>query len=325
MFKKLIQLAGNLMGSTPIPEDFPSSSVDGNTATPHVSSGGQVQSDPSKASNDAMASDQAERPHQPDLHGTHPTPNATSLEYPCATKPSQTHSVLQMLYQTTSLEEGMLCIAESLTSFNPQTYLDAMQQWSQASQLQSLGAIAITAKRQGDYSKAMNIFNDLAHDGLYSSQIHHSTMKVLGASGQIATARRALQLWCVAIIPEKVFRLVARDTQATRSNTNQGVEQLDYLAGWAIADEKSMYHLGSLQMISNNELAPHVQEAYVLTLQGKKQRLLHDPKIAVQRGKELAQTLPWRSLTPVMNTEIWQHLLTVSCQKAQELNHRHVA
>lgn len=229
---------------------------------------------------------------------------------------------LDTLYREISLEAGMLHIAHSISKLQPNEYNAATQQWLQTSNFQIVGATAISAKRQRDYTQAIAIFNELAQECPHYHQIHRSVMKVLAASGQIDAALRAAQLWCVAIIPEKALRLSAIHPQPTAINGTETNQRLHYLAGWAIAEQKSMYHLGSLHMIAEQELSPQEKEAYILTLQGQQKKALHPPKAAIQRGQHIAQTLPWRRLTPVIETQIWQHLRDLSWQQGKRLTHK---
>ena len=111
---------------------------------------------------------------------------------------------LDDLYQTLSLEAGMVYIADALAQLNADTYIPSTDQWLKQSNFQTLGMAAIASKRQGHYGDAMMIFNELAQQCPYYYQIHSSTMKVLAASGRVDAALRAAQLWCIAIIPEKV-------------------------------------------------------------------------------------------------------------------------
>ena len=157
------------------------------------------------------------------------------------------------------------------------------QDWIQTSDFQTVGATAISAKRQGDYTQAIAIFNELAQGCPHYHQVHRSAMKVLAASDQINAALRAAQLWCVAIIPEKALHLSAVHPKPTTINGPDHNQRLHYLAGWAIAEQKSMYHLGSLHMIAHQDLSPQEKEAYILTLQGQQKKALHPPKAAIQK------------------------------------------
>ena len=226
---------------------------------------------------------------------------------------------LDRLYRELSLEAGMLHIAHSISKLQPNEYTAATQDWIQTSDFQAVGATAISAKRQGDYTQAIAIFNELTQDCLHYHQIHRSVMKVLAASGQIDAALRAAQLWCVAIIPEKALHLSAIHPQSITIDGPKNNQRLHYLAGWAIAEQKSMYHLGSLYMIAKQDLSPQEKESYILTLQGHQKKALHSPKEAIQKGRSIAQTLPWKCLTPVMETQIWQHLRYLSWQQEQQL------
>lgn len=240
-------------------------------------------------------------------------------------RPHQTLSVptsLDDLYQTLSLEAGMIYIADTLANSGVDTYVSDTDLWLKQSNFQTLGTSAIASKRQGHYGDAMMIFNELAQQCPYYYQIHSSAMKILAASGNVDAALRAAQLWCIAIIPEKVLRL-GRDNihepWKTQHNPQVLQEQMSYLAGWAIADSKVMYHLGSLHMLTSGEFTPATQEAYLATLQGKSKQALHNPKEAVRKGKEVAQDLPWGCLLPVMETELWQTIFHRSTQHAQKI------
>ena len=326
MFKKLIHFASNIIKPGKISEDTHPLATE--VKTPSVQTSPEYQPQLGKAiSLESKVGSDHSPPHENlsyemtslraseiscDRHDPH-----QNSEFQVPSEPT-----LETLYRAMTVSQGMLYIAQSFANCNEKTYLSVIEKWLHESDFQTLGAIAITAKRQGNYPKAMSVFNDLAQGCPYYYQIHHSTMKILGASGDLEAALQALKLWCVATIPDKVLRLTALNNQPTNISTSILIERLSCLAGWAIADTKSMYHLGSLQLIVSDELPADAKNAYILSLQGKKQQALHPPKIAIQRGKEVAQSLPWDALIPVMDTELWQGLVWRSQQQAQNLEQR---
>ena len=327
MFKKLLNLASNIIKPGQTSENnyatTKATAKDGNPPTPSFSLEHSIQ--PEQEPSPILASGSANLPLEESAGEKTPI----ELDLPeqrsdLNTKKDQSLD-LTTLYRSMTLSQSMLYIAESLAVFNPKTYIQTTENWLHDSDFQTLGAIAITAKRQGDYAKAIAIFDDLAQGCPYYYQIHHSSMKILGASGDLEAAFRALQLWCVATIPEKTFRFNFSKSQRAEISDSRNVAQLPYLAGWAIAESKSMYHLGSLHMILSGELATDAADAYTRSLQGKKQQALHNPKHAIQRGKDIAQDLPWDSLISVMHTEMWQQLLAQSWQQAQTVEQRHNA
>ena len=262
---------------------------------------------------------------------SHDQPSALEWATPQADETNQTSLLsttaisLETLYSSMSLEQGMLHVATSAAQHSPSRYVQLMDQWGQEQDFASKGAIAVAAKRRGDYGEAMDMFNLLAQTCPHFFQIHNSTMKVLGAAGDVEQAFRALQLWCVAVIPEKALRQTSSPLSISDSAMEQDW-QFSHLAGWAIAMSKSMYHLGSLKLILSGELDPNVRQAYLSSLRGKNDKPLHDPKKAVAYGKSEAMALPWQSLQPIADSELWQRLLHQSTELAMNLNqHRSAA
>jgi tetratricopeptide (TPR) repeat protein len=200
---------------------------------------------------------------------------------------------------------------------NKDTFVFDLENWIKEVNYQPIEAYAIILKKDGCYDEALAFYNQLYRLRPNFSLIHYNAMKVLAASGQFQKAYRAMQLWCLANIPEKAaIRALEVPIEAIPDLGPGGVEFVSLdpfnISMWSFAVSDAMYHLGTLHTIVTGNMAEADKRAYVASVSGNGGRPTHDIKAATNLGESLVERLPWNVVYAEAKGEFWNWLKAYS-------------
>lgn len=222
---------------------------------------------------------------------------------------------LQELYSHTSLEQGMIYLADSIKQHNAKFYNQEIETWINQTNYISREQKAIEFKRSGNFTGAINIYNQLFESKPHFSRIHYSAFKTLAAARQIKEAYQAIQLWCLAIVPNVVFENLERFVNPA-SNTvlcgRRNSELYQHLYLWSATIPEAMYHLGTCKMIIYGMLDEQATRAYFASLAGQIVPILHDMEHAKSLGIHTASELPWLAISNVVDGEVWNYIVSAT-------------
>jgi hypothetical protein len=229
------------------------------------------------------------------------------------------------LYSTTPLSQGMFYIAESIKQdnyclidhYNYQSYDEKLELWLEEINYEERTRYAMDLKRQGKYERAFSIYNELFQIKPWFPRTHYSAFKTLVAVHRFEEAYSAIQLWCLAIVPEVVFRhpqvSVFLEDKTKLLDVKQNLEICRFLYLWSNAVPDGMYHLGNMGMLKLEFLSPSRTLGYVKSLSGAKFSIdLQQTEKARCFGEKLAAKLPWMSISTVVEGDCWREIFTAT-------------
>jgi hypothetical protein len=222
---------------------------------------------------------------------------------------------LSTLYAQTSLEQGMSEIARSIASCNGDAYNRETEDWMRQSNYLIKEQEAVALKRIGDFKGAMNIYNNFFESRPHLSRLHYSAFKTLAAAGQMKEAYQAIQLWCLAIVPDLVFPNLERFFDPNSNpvmDASRNSEVCQHLYLWPINVADAMYHLGSSKMIASGMLTQQGSRAYSASLAGQYTPIEHSMEQARNLGVNTAAQLPWMAISKSIKGRTWDLIISAT-------------
>lgn len=236
------------------------------------------------------------------------------------------------LYSKKSLSEGMYLIASTIEKDNlccldedtDELYKDKINSWMEENSYLYQEKLAIDSKRRGNYDYALFLYDGFFEAKPWFPQTHYNAFKTLAAARQFNEAYRAIQLWCLAIIPHAVFqhpdsmRLILNQTNILDVKQNLGLCNSLYL--WSSSIPDAMYHLGNMGMLVSGLLSPLRVSTYIESLSGG-ESLINFQQMEEARpyGLDLVYELPWMSISDVLGGRCWSEIFTATQEVAKRV------
>lgn len=223
---------------------------------------------------------------------------------------------LEKLYSELSLEEGMIFLADSISRHEPNSFLKEQELWKTTSSYVDKEYAGIQLKRQGKFGHAMSIYDGIFVENPHFRMLHWAAFKTLASAGRVQEALRAIQLWCVCIIPEYGLRNTIAPFQ--RKEDARGINQF---AVWATLDFGAASHIGGAYMVNTGKMSGKDSVAYLTGFAGRAQSVSHDEGRAAEIGVNLIYNMPWYVLHHhIENSAIWRHLWKATVEKSSMAN-----